>query len=267
MSLVTQIPLDPTISADITAVPASLASAFRGNVNANVALIENKVQTVAAWTEQLHSLLGNGWISGGNVTIGTGLSVNIDILSAMVDHIVAFNASQAVGGLTASSTNYIYLREDGTWTVNTTGVAPTDTVAHGAALLWCTCVTSGSAVTSIDQTVRASFGRGDARFTTISWRVVSGTSDTPVLGDAGAGVSLESASATAVTLPQNSVVAFAIGTVISLRQLGAGLVTVSAGTGATVVSRVGLKSAGQYARFTAEKISTNGWLLSGDVAA
>ena len=45
-------------------------------------------------------------------------------------------------GLTASATNYIYLKRDGTWTANTTGVAPANSELVG------TAVASGTTFTS-----------------------------------------------------------------------------------------------------------------------
>lgn len=93
----------------------------------------------------------------------------------------------------------------------------------------------------------------------------TGTSYTLVLADDGKVVTLNNASAIALTVPQNSSVAFPVGTTILLVALGAGQVTVG-GSGITFVARgSALKSAGQYASITLLKLATDTWLVTGDV--
>jgi len=72
-------------------------------------------------------------------------------LTALVGSWLGFDASQTVGGLTNTATNYLFLREDGTWTVNTTGSNPSDTTTHGDFLLWGTAVCAGGVVTGVTQ--------------------------------------------------------------------------------------------------------------------
>ena len=88
---------------------------------------------------------------------------------------------------------------------------------------------------------------------------------TLVLGDAGKVVEVTSASATNVTVPQNSSVAFPVGTVIEVCQMGAGQVTIVQGTGATLRSANGLKLRAQYASASLRKRATNEWVVAGDV--
>ncbi len=71
-------------------------------------------------------------------------------------------------------------------------------------------------------------------FNALTIRTVTITSDTLVLADNGGAVSYSNASATTSTIPPNSSVAFATGTKIVLMNLGAGVVTVTAGAGVTV---------------------------------
>lgn len=90
---------------------------------------------------------------------------------------------------------------------------------------------------------------------------------TLVLADAGKLVELNVASANNLTVPPNSSVAFPVGTVITVRQYGAGTTTIVAGAGVTIRSRGGLLNmAGQYAEATLTKRGTDEWVLSGDVA-
>lgn len=95
----------------------------------------------------------------------------------------------------------------------------------------------------------------------------TGTTYTPVLGDLNKLVTLNNASAITLTLPQNSAVAFAIGTQINFQQIGAGAASFVAGTGATVTSTPGLNLRDQYSLATAIKVGTNAWTVVGDLAA
>lgn len=95
----------------------------------------------------------------------------------------------------------------------------------------------------------------------------TGTSYTLVAGDAGKMVSLNNASAITLTLPQDSDATIAVGTYVDLYQLGAGQVTVVAGTGATLrTSGLTAKARAQYSRFAVQKVSANTWSLMGDLA-
>lgn len=95
----------------------------------------------------------------------------------------------------------------------------------------------------------------------------TGTTYTPTLADENRMVTLSNAAAITVTLPQNSAVAFPIGAEVDFLWLGVGQPSFVAGTGATVVATPGLKLRAQYSAATAKKISTNGWVLIGDLAA
>ncbi len=95
----------------------------------------------------------------------------------------------------------------------------------------------------------------------------TGTTYTLVLADAGALVTLNNASAIALTVPTNASVAFPTGTRIHLAALGAGVVTIAGAGGVTVTSRGSVFNiAGSSGIVTLIKIGTNTWLLSGDLA-
>lgn len=96
----------------------------------------------------------------------------------------------------------------------------------------------------------------------------TGTSYTLVASDAGKMVSLSNAAGITLSVPQDSAAAIAIGTYVDLYQLGAGQVTVAAGTGATLrVSGLTAKSRAQYSRFAVQKVAANTWVVFGDLAA
>ena len=89
-----------------------------------------------------------------------------------------------------------------------------------------------------------------------------------VLADAGTVVEMNSASAVNLTVPPNSSVAFTVGTPITIRQFGAGQVTLVAGSGVTLRSRgSALKLVGQYSEATITKRGTDDWVASGDLTA
>jgi hypothetical protein len=89
-----------------------------------------------------------------------------------------------------------------------------------------------------------------------------------VLADAHKVVTLSNASAITLTVPPNSSVAFEIGDQVNLLQLGAGQVTVAAGSGVTLRAQGSkVKLNGQYAIGTLVKINTDEWVLVGNTVA
>lgn len=95
----------------------------------------------------------------------------------------------------------------------------------------------------------------------------TGTSYTLVAGDAGDFVTMTNASASTLTVPPNSSVAFAVGTIIEGAQLGAGQVTLTPGSGVTINGTPGLKIAAQYGTFGLLKTATDTWLAFGRLSA
>jgi hypothetical protein len=96
----------------------------------------------------------------------------------------------------------------------------------------------------------------------------TGTAETLSLADAG-GCSMNNAGASVLTVPLNSTVAFPVGTVIPLLQLGAGQVTVSPVSGSVTINSRGAayKLAGQHATAVLMQTAINAWNLSGDIIA
>jgi hypothetical protein len=80
-------------------------------------------------------------------------------------------------------------------------------------------------------------------------------------------LTLSNASAITLTVPPNSSVAFPVGTVIALAQLGAGQVTITPGSGVTVNAVPGLKIAAQYGVAELLKIAADTWLAYGRLSA
>lgn len=103
---------------------------------------------------------------------------------------------------------------------------------------------------------------------TVSINAQTGTAYTLVLGDAGKLVTLTNGAAITLTVPTNASVAYPVGTVIALAQLGAGLVTVEGDTGVTINGTTPGDDdlAGQWATASLTKLATDTWLLSGGLA-
>lgn len=87
------------------------------------------------------------------------------------------------------------------------------------------------------------------------------------LSDAGKVVECTNENECTLTVPANATVAFPVGTVIGLRQGGAGRLNISADGGVTIHS-IGnsFSSEGQYAHMALEKTDTNIWVLMGDLS-
>ena len=96
----------------------------------------------------------------------------------------------------------------------------------------------------------------------------TGTSYTLVLTDVAKVVSLTNAAAITLTVPENSSVAFPIGTQILLYQGGAGQVTISPAGSVTIRSQgTKLKVFGQYAVAGLLKVATDEWVAFGNLTA
>ena len=91
---------------------------------------------------------------------------------------------------------------------------------------------------------------------------------TLVLADAGKTITMSVGSANNLTVPLNSSVAFATGTMINVIQIGAGQTTLVATGGVTINSKAGnLKLTSQYSGVTLYKHDTNTWVAVGDLSA
>ena len=92
-------------------------------------------------------------------------------------------------------------------------------------------------------------------------------SRTLTLADSQSVVTINSTSPQIVTVPDNSTVAFSIGTQINVTQLGTGSVNISPVSGSVLIRSSGNRYtlSQQYASATLIKIATNTWLLVGDL--
>lgn len=93
----------------------------------------------------------------------------------------------------------------------------------------------------------------------------AGTARTFALSDEGYILRTTSASAVSITVPANASVAFPIGTVLHVRQAGAGQVTLVADTGVTLNTPETLKARKQHSTVSVVKVGTNEWDVIGDL--
>jgi hypothetical protein len=92
---------------------------------------------------------------------------------------------------------------------------------------------------------------------------ITGTTYILQLTDAGDYIQCENADTILITIPNNSDVSFEIGTIITLEQSGAGLVTVAGDDAVTINSFVGTCSPGQWAVIEIIQVETDLWTLIG----
>lgn len=95
-------------------------------------------------------------------------------------------------------------------------------------------------------------------------RAITGTSYTLVSLDRGRLVTMNNGAANTLTVPPDSSVAFPVGTLVYVLQLGAGQTTIVAGSGVTINTTETLVARGQYAMLALVKIATDTWVLAGE---
>lgn len=95
----------------------------------------------------------------------------------------------------------------------------------------------------------------------------TGTSYTLVLADKGRIVTMNNENSNTLTIPANGSVAFPLGTIINVLQIGAGVTTITGDTGVTLngVSAGSGDIGNQYQGVSLLKIATDTWVASGDI--
>jgi hypothetical protein len=148
----------------------------------------------------------------------------------------------------------------------TNGVAWGQVAAAGLATDAVTTAKILDANVTQDKLALLSVGSGQLKGMTFNNQ--TGTSYTAVLLDAHKTVTMTNASASTLTVPPNSSVAFAVGDQINIMQLGAGQVTITAGSGVTIRSSGSkLKLTGQYSVATVVQIAADTWMAVGNLSA
>lgn len=161
-----------------------------------------------------------------------------------------------LGSGTAS--NSTYLRGDSTWSALNGSHITSGLVAVAR-------LGSGTADAS-------TFLRGDGSWaspaagTAITANTQTGSAYTFVLTDAGKIVVRNNASANSTTIPPNASVAFPVGTVLQILQLGVGKSSFVAGSGVTINTPGTLGCRTRYSTLNAWQSAANTWIVWGDMA-
>lgn len=97
----------------------------------------------------------------------------------------------------------------------------------------------------------------------------TGTTYTLAASDAGKVVRQSNASPITTTVPANSAVAIAVGSVIAVRQTGDGQITLTEGSGVAINTPTGFvkKTGRKHATMMLHKVGIDEWDLTGDLAA
>lgn len=230
------------------AISTAISEVGAGNVVGPASTVDNRLvrfdgttgkllQTSGITIDDSNNCTGLGTLNGVTITsiVTTSTAVGGN-LTGTVGNATVTGVRGVTGSASAPSTGQV-------WTATSTSAA------------------SWQTPTTYDLTTKA-----NRRLTT---KAISGTTYTLILTD-GDEVDLlcTNASIQTVTVPTNASVAFAIGTVITFGQLGAGKITMSPVSGTVTIrknSAVTFSSNGQYTSISMRKIGTDEWLLSGDL--
>lgn len=139
--------------------------------------------------------------------------------------------------------------------------------------------TAGILATQLESAVQSSLGLANsavqpsglnsaiASAQTVAINSQTGTTYTLAASDQNKAVECNNASSITVTVPLNSSVAFPIGSIVEIMQLGAGQITIAGASGVTIqCASVNLKTRAQYSIITLRKRDTDTWVLGGDLA-
>lgn len=181
--------------------------------------INNAIRDMMAQLALLRKLISGSITTGGSANAQT-LASGFSMSSYQQDMPLSFEA-----GFTNTATATLDVDSIGAKTFNHNGqvLLPGDILAGST--YWCTYESDGDVIVLHNPSNQ----RG-----VIGITADTSTAYTLVLADAGKMVTMSNASANELTIPANSAVAFVIGTIIGIRQKGAGATTVTADTGVTL---------------------------------
>jgi len=222
------------------------------------------------------------WVDKDPVSVTNNPFIPQALISAKGD-IVVGTANDTASVLNTASTNGYIL------SVNSSTTSGLAWIANDQGDL--TAVTSGTGITvtngtgpipsvAIDTTVTADLTTAQtltnktltAPIISYSVNAVTSSTYTTVATDAGAIVTMNNASANTFSIPTNASVPYAVGSTITLIQIGAGQTTINAVTsGTTTIASVGATPAApalraQYSSATCIKVATDTWYVVGDIS-
>lgn len=159
--------LNPHFTTPYTTISGAQASTVRTEIDTKISGQNAMANLSMGALEQVCQVMGNGHLSGGTIAAGVGLSVDIAAWTAIVGTPIGNDASTTVGGLEPNEVNYIFARQDGSFTVNQDGSDPPTTL-YGDFLLWGTATTDAGSVTAVSNS-RKTFAKGIFRSAMMSF--------------------------------------------------------------------------------------------------
>lgn len=217
--------------------------------------------------KQGYSDLEDGW--------GSDMNANLRALDLLVQaRVIDKDLSTPPASPTDGDAYIVGASPVGAWASNAGKVARyrAASAGTGAAAWEFFAPKAGWSVWVIDEAVfyrysgSAWVARPDATTSVVSINNQTGTTYTLALSDAGLVVRQSNAAAITTTVPPNSSVAFPVGSVVSVRQVGAGQVTVAAGVTLNVPSGYVAKTGRQGSVLMLHQVATDVWDLTGDFA-
>ena len=215
------------------------------------AVTTQQLSVVSSWTDLASSSTTSG--STPVVTTGTTAVTAVPAPSSGVQRnvyaVTIFNAD------TAAATVKVRLNDGGTmYQLVSVVLQPGHTLAYTDVNSWQVLSANGAVVTTSSTTFLPA--------TVVSGVVTaSGASYSLGLGDAGCMIDLSHTSAATVPIPSNASTAFPVGTFVLIKQGGAGVITVTAGSGVTLRAANGVDTSAQHDVRAAVKIDTNVWVV------
>ena len=217
--------------------------------------------------------------AGGTTTL-TNASVNQQLFTGTSTQTVTMPVAST---MTVGTRYLIENNSTGIVTVQSSGANTIVAIPGGMSVKITSILNSGTTAASWDyeyvgfNTITGTGANVLATSPTISDPVITesvnaqtGTTYTPVLGDAKQMVTLNNASAITVTIPPNSSVAYTAGSKIDFIQKGAGQVSFAQGSGVTIRSTGATATAPklrvQYSAATAWYEGSDVWYIVGDLA-
>lgn len=283
----TRTPTDNTVSETkivdgaVTSAKIADGTIVNGDISASAGIAQSKISGLTSDLAAKAALAGatfTGDVTVPNITISGNLTVNgtttsvsstnLEVSDPLL-YIATGNAANTkdigiVGHATVSGT-YQHLgivrdATDGKWKLFS-GVTtePSDTIDFS------TPTYDTLVVGAIEFSDGAQTKQGVPSITPIISKTSSYTLSN--LSERDSMIEVSSASATTITIPTNSAVAFPIGSSIDISQISTGQVTIAGDTGVTVNATPGLKLRTQWSTATLFKRGTDSWLVYGDLTA
>jgi hypothetical protein len=210
----------------------------------------------------------------GNLTV-QGTTTTVDATNLEVtDSLIYLSAEQfdtdaldigifgAYGDIQAghSHTGLVRDASDGKWKLISAGPEPVSNVIDFSGVTYDTLKLGGVEFSDGTQTKQ-----GVASLTPIVEKTASYTLSS--LTERDTLIEVNSSSATTITIPANSTVAYPVGTSIDILQTSTGQVTIAGAGGVTVNATPGLKLRTQWSSATLFKRAENVWVVMGDLTA